>query len=272
MSAAPGIYSSLSMSNKTCVEIHCAVAANVGEAANPNGCRVSGQTDIQSVKNATIEGFVFATTEDYGIAVYDESPQVGSQVRLAHNVWNGTMFHDVSTKERVAYIELVENTFIRCAHHCFEIGQNGNIPSRPSTTGIAVVRGNLFINPVINGLTQRYNRTLVVEGNTFRSAGGNVITSWPFWTTYTGSLNLIPEPPLRTIVRGNTFEGSNKMLFSGRGALDDVVLIKGNTGTAPTCRRGDMDSQDEGTAAAHSNVQTTAPPQLDPTSDLPCPA
>ena len=51
--------------------------------------------------------------------------------------------------------------------------------------------------------------------------------------------------------------------------IDDKVLLQGNTGIT-SCVRGNMDSQNSGTSAAHINEQTTAPPQLDPASDRAC--
>jgi len=279
MNASPGTYSDLGMNVgvKTCVEIHCTASANIGESPNPNGCKVSGESTIANIRDLTIEGFIFTTSEDYGLAIYDESPYVGMRVRVAKNVFSGNMYHDISTKERVFYTEVVDNIFISCMRHCWEIGQNGNIPSRPSTTGTAVFRGNI-VSSRINALTQRYNLTLRVENNDFRSVAGYVVNSWPFWTLYLGEYNLVPgtysnadaKVPLRTSLVGNKFSSGNRLRFTGRGVIDDVVLVKGNTGVVPSCVRGGMDSQDSGTSAAHSNEETTAPPKLDPTSDVPC--
>ncbi len=74
---------------------------------------------------------------------------------------------------------------------------------------------------------------------------------------------------MRTTITGNKFSSGNSLRFTGRGVIDDTVLIQGNTGT-PSCSRGTMDSQNSGTAAAHSNEETTAPPKLDPASDISC--
>jgi hypothetical protein len=273
INAGAGTYSSLSMypsTPKTCIEIHCPSFS----------CTVSGESTIGAIRRLIIEGFKFtggvSSGADYGLAIYDESPYVGMRVKIANNTFNGSFAHDVSTKERVLYTEVVNNNFINCARHCWEIGQNGNIPSRPSTTGIAIFRGNT-VSSLINGLTQRYNLNLIVENNNFGNVAGYVVNTWPFWTIYLGELNLVPgtysnsdpKVPLRTTLTGNTFSSGNRLRFTGRGVIDDVVLVKGNIGI-PSCVRGGMDSQDSGTSAAHSNEETLAPPQLDPTSDISC--
>ena len=283
INAHPGTYSSLSMHKRTsdsCVEIHCTVAASIGEQANPNGCLIAGESTIESIKNLTIEGFVVKTTgaETYGFALYDESPHVGMNTRIADNVFDDSTDHDISTKERESYTEVIDNIFLHCRRHCWEIGQNGNIPSRPSTTTTSVFRGNI-VHSTINGITQRYNLNLLVEGNDFRGEGGYAVNNWPFWAIYLGEYNMVPGTysasstayvPLRTTIRNNRFAGHSALRFTGRGVTDDVVLIQGNTGIT-SCARGSMDSQNSGTSAAHSNEQTTAPPRLDPASDVTCP-
>ena len=252
------------------------MAAKSGDfGRNASGCTSTRQWVFGAIRNLTIEQFSFITSDDYGVQLYDESPHVGMKTRIAENVFNGNMFHDISTKNQKLYTEVLSNYFISCMRHCWEVGQNGNIPSRPSTTDTSIFRGNK-VSSRIQGITQRYNKTLIVEGNEFRSVAGYAVITEPFWARYpdpsTGELNMIPEGPLRTNITGNSFSTGNRMLFVGRGSLDDVVLIKANTGTVPACRRGDMNSRNSGTSAAHSNEQTLAPPQLDPTSDIPCPA
>jgi hypothetical protein len=278
INAQPGVYSYLRVHKTTadsCVEIHCTVSAKIGESPNPNGCRISGQSIFESIKNLTVEGFVITTSEDYGYQLYDESPYVCAYTRIANNVFAGSNNHDIATKNRNCYTEVVDNIFANCRRHCWEIGQNGNIPSRPSTTGIAIFRGNIARSK-INVLTQRYNKTLIVENNDFRGTDeGYIVNNWPFWARYpdpsTGEFNRIPEGPLRTSITNNKFAGYSRLLFTSRGSLDDVILIKGNTGTVTSCLRAPMDYQKSGTSVAHSNEQTTAPPMLDLASDTSCP-
>ncbi len=158
------------------MEIHCTASPKGASypSWNSGGCLIGGESTIESIHNLTIEGFVIRTTgaETYGFALYDESPDVNMHVRIANNVFADSTDHDISTKERVEYAEVVDNWFVNCRRHCWEIGQNGNIPSRPSTTGTALFSGNI-VTSTINGLTQRYNLLLRVENNDFRSIGGN---------------------------------------------------------------------------------------------------
>jgi hypothetical protein len=283
--AAPGTYSGLSLypgTTKTCVEIRCTADAKVGDfSSNPSGCRLTGQSDAGNIRNLTIEKFVFATSQDYGLAIYDQSPYVGMKVRLADNAFNGNMLHDISTKNRVLYTEVLNNYFISCQRHCWEIGQNGNIRTRWSTTGDAIFKGNK-VSSRIQGITQRYNLRLVVEGNEFRTVSGYAIITEPYWALYpfgsSGDNGALYVPgsedgtfdPLRTNITGNSFSAGNRLFFTGRGSLDDRVLISGNTGTVPSCSRGNMNARNSGTSAAHINEQTLNPPVLDPTSTVVC--
>jgi hypothetical protein len=285
LNAAPGTYSNLSMADKTCVEIRCAVTAKVGEGPNNSGCLVTGQSNIESIRNVTIENFVIKASGsgDYGFAVYDESPDVNMHIRIAGNVFNGSLDHDISTKERVEWAEVENNIFINCRRHCWEIGQNGNIASRPSTTGTAVFRGNI-VSSLIQGVTQRYNLDLRVENNDFRSVAGYAVITEPYWALYPfgasgdrGDLFVPgtqqvsdPKVPLRTTVTGNKFSSGNRLFFTGRGVTDDRVLVSGNTGTVPSCSRGGMNARNSGTSAAHINEQTLNPPVLDPASTVAC--
>jgi hypothetical protein len=271
INASPGTYSQFGLSTFPCVELRCTVPAIVNGAPNKKGCVVTRAINITHAANVIIEGFTFINDNksaggaaDYGIAVYAGT----TAIRIANNAFNGNMNHDISTKNEVGYAEILDNLFVSCMRHCFEIGQNGNIPSRPSTCGTAVVKGNTFSSR-INGLTQRYNQTLIVEGNKFGSVAGWAVQSWPFWDLYQGEYNQVPKPPLRTSVIGNSFSPGNRMSFQGRGVKDDVVLVKGNTGSVPACQRISMDSTQ---ATYHSNEETTAPPKLDPASDIACAA
>jgi hypothetical protein len=285
--AAPGVYSDIGLNTSNvrgCMEIRCAVAAKSGDFGRTGsaGCVATGQNDYAGIRNLTVENFQFTTSEDYGVGVYDESPIVGMKVRFANNVWNGQMLHDLSTKENTDYVEVVDNYFISCMRHCWEINQNGNILNRPNTGKMAVFRGNK-VTSRINGLTRRYTVALLVENNEFRGEAGYAVTNHPYWTLYPfpapgdlyvpGTLDwsghVVPYVPLRTTVRNNTFSGGGSLRFNSEGVTDDVILVQGNSGSFG-CARGTMDSQDGGTSAAHINEQTTAPPKLDPASDTPC--
>jgi hypothetical protein len=284
VNAAPGNYGSLFVfpsTPKTCIEIHCTAEAGTGGIENSGGCRATGQWTLGAIRNLTVEDFHFVTSDDYGLALYDEDPYVGAKMRIADNVFHGNMFHDISTKNRVLYTEVLDNLFISCKSHCFEIGQNGNIRTRWSTTGDALFKGNIVSSRAM-GVTQRYNLRLTVEGNTFGSVAGYAVETEPYWKLYpfgdSGDNGGLYVPgsedgtfdPLRTTVQGNSFSSGNRMYFTGRGSADDVVLVKSNTGTTPSCTRGSMDSRTAGTSAAHVNEQTLNPPSLDATSDVPC--
>lgn len=283
--AQPGTYSNLSMkksSNTANVSIKCAVTAKgaAWPARSSGGCVSAGESTIESIHFLTIEGFQFVGgninggSADYGLALYDESPDVNMHVRVANNVFSGNFDHDVSTKERVEYTEVVGNWFYSCQRHCWEIGQNGNIRDRQSTTGTAIFKNNT-LSSEIQGVTQRYNLNLSVEGNDFRGVTGYSVINEPYWALYPypapGDLYVPGTPgpyvPLRTRVVANTFAAGNRLQFQGRGVIDDVVLLQGNTGTAPACSRPTMRSD---AVSAHINEQTTAGPQLDPASDRSC--
>lgn len=270
---SPGTYPPFEPEDKACLELRCSVPAIVNGAPNPNGCKLTRTMNVQRVTHLTIDNLVFTndniasgSSADYGAALYEGT----EYVRIINSAFKGNMNHDISTKNTVTYIEVLDNLFVGCMRHCFEIGQNGNIPSRPSTGDTAIVRGNIFDAIRGNAMTQRYNRTLIVEDNEFRNVSGYAVYNWPFWDEYDGELNRIPAPPLRTAVTNNTFVGANKLGFVGRGATDDVVLVKGNTGSVPSCRLLPMDGANSGTSAAHSDEQTTAPPTLDTASDIAC--
>jgi hypothetical protein len=126
----------------------------------------------------------------------------------------------------------------------------------------------------------RYVLDLLIQGNTFRGAAGRAVMNWPYWKKYPygcgddGSLYVPGSEdgtfdPLRTRVVNNTFTGKADLLFISRGVLDESVLVSGNTGIG-SCARVHMDYWDSTTSAAHINEQTTAPPKLDSTSDIPC--
>jgi hypothetical protein len=268
LNLAPGTYPEFSVANFECIDLGCTVASAIDGVPNPGGCLVTATVNVTGSKNVIIEGMVFqmdATVpspfnHDYGIAVYAGT----NAIRIAKNAFNGKMFHDISTKEHVKYAEVLDNLFIKCAHHCVEIGQNGNVPSRPSTCGTMIVKGNIFDSPAESAITQRYNRKLVVEDNEFRDAT-RMVENIPFWAPFdpgTGpELNKVPAGPLRTIIRNNTFVdsvGSSNLLFESRGVVDDEVLVKGNTGPL-TCEVLPMEQR---VIDAHSNEQTTKPPTV----------
>jgi hypothetical protein len=279
LSLAPGTYTRvIRIEDKPCVEIRCQVPAIVNGSPNPNGCVLTLQI-FSSGKNLIVEDMVIKVdnsdaqneSADYGFRLYGDGT---NRVRIAHNAFNGKMNHDISTKIRIAYIEVTDNLFVRCSRHCFEIGQQGNAPSKPSTSDTAIIRGNVFESPRINALTQRYNQNLIVENNQFRNVAGyavinqlgnNASVDWDGdGAIRTDDAKRVPEPPLHTIIRNNTFTGSNKLKFEGRGVTDDSVLIRGNTGNI-SCSRASMSSP-----STHTNEQTTAPPKLDPESDVSC--
>jgi hypothetical protein len=292
VNAAPGNYGGLTRypgTTQACVKIKCTVAAKTGNGENSGGCRALGQWTFGNVRNLTVEGFHFVTGDDYGLSFYNESPIItGMGIRVADNVFHGNMYHDISTKSSVQYTEVINNLFISCMRHCWEIGQNGNIRSRPDTAWHSVFRGNTASSR-INVVTNRSTQQTDVENNTFGSASGYVVVSQTYWAFYpfgagwddgrlmvpgtlgtfnsSGSWTGYTAPvPLRTNITGNSFSSGNRMLFEGRGVIDDVVKAQGNSGT-PGCSRVNMPSD---TAAAHANEQTLNPPMRDPTSDMAC--
>jgi hypothetical protein len=278
LNLAPGRYPEFpgDIANFECVELRCTAAAVVAGVPNPDGCVMTAAVVVVDTKTFIIEKMVFQmdatvpseTNHDYGIAVYR-----ANAVRIANNAFSGKMYHDISTKEKVKYAEVIGNLFVKCAHHCLEIGQNGNVPSLPSTCEMMIVRSNIFDSPIESAITQRYNRELIVDNNEFINAT-RMVENIPFWAPYdpgTGAeLNLVPEAPLRTTVTNNIFvgsTGSNNLLFEGRGVLDDEVLIQGNSGPL-TCERWRMEPR---VVEAHANEQTTNPSRIEPDSDISCP-
>lgn len=285
VNAAPGNYGGYSRwpsSTQSCVKIKCTVSAKTGNTENSGGCRATGQWGgFGNIRNFTVEGFHFVTSDDYGLQFYNESPIItGMKVRVADNVFHGNMYHDIATKSgNGTYTEVINNLFISCMRHCWEIGQNGNIRTRPSTAEHNVFRGNT-VSSRINAVTNRATVRTDVENNTFGSVSGWAVVNETYWALYpfgssgdngalyvpgTDSLD-DPYRPLRTNITGNSFSSGNRMTFQGRGVIDDVVKVQGNSGT-PSCSRVNMPS---GTASAHINEQTTGPPARDPASDIPC--
>lgn len=272
---APGNYGRLTAKAPLkCLEVRCAVKGKcIAEEVSVLAWK-SGTPGAKRFGKITIEGITFVGqakqfggSTDYGIRLYGVDA-----ARISGNVFNGRYNHDISSKEANKYVEILDNRFIECERHCIEIGQNGNVPTRPSVSDTIIVRGNVFHHPARNALTQRYNRKLLVEKNTFINVGGNTVHNWPFWKRYDygqdggGELNRVPWAPLRTEIINNTLIGSNAFAFEGRGVLDDTILIKGNSGKAD-CTRTDMSDK---TATAHADEKTRMPPMLDPASDIAC--
>lgn len=241
---------------------------------NPDGCYVQSIIPVRIgaliVEDLIFNGVAtnFGGEDDYGLEIH-----ILEQIRIVNNVFDGEYNHDISTKENVGLTEVVDNLFITCARHCVEVGQNGNVASRPQQSGTMIIRDNRFLRPALHAVTQRSNSLMLVEDNSFIEVGGESIQNWPYWEPYDyGQPDgpeklLLPEGPLRTIVRGNRFEGSNGLRFEGRGIADDSVLIQDNSGSF-ACIRVPMP---ERTAEAHERVETRDPPRLEADSDVDCP-
>jgi hypothetical protein len=281
----PGIYDGIrpdDFRGRQCVQLQCRVPAIIDGAPNPDGCRFVGQItpmrnetviiedmviDVNNtIPPAVINGVKQSQAWDYGIRAYRVDA-----LRIARNSFTGTNNHDISTKQLVGYTEILDNLFVECGRHCIELGQNGNTPGCPTTGEKTIVKGNVFDSPMINAITQRYNLRLIVSENEFRNVGNNTVHNWPFWKRFNcGRGNeklLVPSPsPLRTEVVNNTFVGSNRLRFEGRGVADDSVLVRRNSGGA-SCSRPSMRSD---AAAVHTDLETTDPPRLDPASDVSC--
>lgn len=139
---SPGTYASdgniVSVEDKQCLELRCTQSANSGTGSNKNGCVFKNQIFVDDSKNIVIENMVFNIDNtnrsnrnwDYGVRVYDTHA-----IRIANNVFTNNNNYDISTKVHVEYAEVLNNVFISCTRHCIEIGQNWNIPSRPTTSG-----------------------------------------------------------------------------------------------------------------------------------------
>lgn len=269
----PGHYASILPAELDGLTIRCTEPSVVGGKVNPYGCIIRSiipvRIGVLIVENMVFSGIAtnFHGHEDYGVELH-----IAGRVRLSHNAFNGMYNHDISTKENVDYTEVFDNLFIRCERHCVEVGQNGNVPSRPQQSGTMIVAGNLFDSPRLHAVTQRSNTTLTVRGNYFRNVGGRSVQNWPYWQRYYYGQPqgpeelLVPSGPLRTSVANNHFEGSNRMMFEGRGIRDDRVQIRGNTGSF-SCERTAMAPD---TAAAHAWIEVPDPPRLDSASDVSC--
>ncbi len=262
----PGKYPSISVSGLQQVTMTCAQA---------DGCAVA-RIVVSRVQQLIVEGLRFTGGHDYGIMAY-ETDRLLVRNNQFINASNG---HDISLKNLVGYTEILNNTFVECTRHCLELGQNGNIRTRPSTSGVAVVRGNVFERPLINAITQRGLCTLIIEDNEFIDVAGWAVQTWPYWAKYPyggsgddGTLYVpkCPTPrdqvngqtgPMRTTVSNNTFSGNARLGFEGRGVKDDTVEVTGNTGSF-TCRFSPMAGR---TQAATADEETAAAPSLVPGS------
>lgn len=262
----PGSYPSISVTGLAQVTMTCAEA---------DGCAVS-RIVVSRVEQLIVEGLRFTGGHDYGIMVYETERLLVRNNRFI-NASNG---HDISLKNLVGYTEILNNTFVECTRHCLELGQNGNIRTRPSTSGVAIVRGNVFERPLINAITQRALCTLVVEDNQFIDVAGWAVQTWPYWAKYPfgrsgddGTLYVpkCPTPkdqvngqtgPMRTTVSNNSFSGRARMSFEGRGVADDTVEVTGNTGSF-TCRFVPMAGR---TQSATADEETADAPRLVPGS------
>ena len=280
---SPGTYSSLSMHKRTsdsCVEIHCTAHRELSTTEPerlPDRGRVHDRDHPQSDHRRVR---VDHRRRDVRLRSLRREPRrEHAYVRIANNVFEDSTDHDVSTKERESYAEVIDNFFLHCRRHCWEIGQNGNIPSRPSTTATSVFRGNIVtfddqrpdpaLQPHLLSREQRFPQRRRLRHQLLA-----VLDDLPRRVQHgprhlLGELDGVraaqdhgPQQPVRR---------AQPLRFTGRGVTNDIVLIQGNTGVTPSCTRGSMDSQNSGTSAAHSNEETTAPPRLDPASDVTCP-
>lgn len=260
----PGIYKRLRVYDANGVTLRCQV---------PRECRVDTVV-LARVQYAEITGMHFTGTAvrlhgstDYGVQIHHVK-----SILISGNTFEGRYNHDISTKEYVGYTEITNNLFIRCDRHCVEIGQNGNVKSRGSQSGIAYIANNTFDHALINAITQRNNNLLIVYNNTFKNAGQYAVQNWPLWQRFNygqssgPEANLLMDGTLRTEIVENTFLGRNVLSFEGRGKSADSLLIRSNKGDF-TCKRAAMP---ERAKRAHVGIETTAPPRVDPQSDKTC--
>ena len=271
---APGQYGEIMPVEVEGLTLRCSEPPVVDNTPNPDGCYVRSIIPVR-IGALIVEDMIFngvATNYggdyDYGLEIH-----IVESVRIANNLFQGTYNHDISTKENVGLTEVIDNLFVRCRRHCVEVGQNGNVASRPQQSGTMIIRGNRFVSPVLHAITQRSNSLMIVEDNSFYDVGAQSIQNWPYWQHYDygqpggPEALMLPEGPLRTIVRNNDFEGSNSLRFEGRGIEDDSVLIEANSGSF-NCFRLPLAAE---TAAAHEQVETLQPPRLAPETDVDCP-
>lgn len=270
----PGHYADMMPVEVDGLTLRCSEPPLVQEKPNPNGCYLRSIIPVR-IGALIVEDMIFngiATNyggyHDYGLEIH-----IVESVRIANNLFKGMYNHDISTKENVGLAVVVDNLFIRCERHCVEVGQNGHVASRPQQSGTMIIRGNRFVSPPLHAITQRSNSLMLVEDNSFLDVGAHSIQNWPYWQRYDygqpqgPEALLLPEGPLRTIVRNNRFEGANSLRFEGRGVEDDTVLIENNRGSFE-CIRLPLAAW---TAEAHEQVETLAPPRLDPRTDVACP-
>lgn len=268
----PGHYAEMMPLELEGLTLRCKEPPLLDGGLNPQGCFLRTVMPVR-IGSFIIEDMIFngiATNygdhHDYGVALY-----IVEQARIFNNVFSGMYNHDISTKENVGLTEIENNVFINCERHCIEVGQNGNVASRPQQSGTMVVRRNRFITPALHAITQRTNSLLLIEDNSFQDVAARSIQNWPYWQHYDAGQGpeelILPQGPLRTIIRNNRFEGANRLQFEGRGITDDSVLIQANSGFFD-CTRLPLTPS---TAEAHQWVETSAPPQLDPQSDVACP-
>lgn len=270
----PGHYAEMMPYDRQGLTLRCQEPALLQGQPNPEGCYLRSIIPVRIgalvVENMIFNGIAtnYGGHHDYGLEIH-----IVEQARIANNLFQGMYNHDISTKENVGLTEVVDNLFVGCERHCIEVGQNGNVASRPQQSGTMIIRGNRFVRPVIHAITQRSNSLMLVEDNSFLEVRGESIQNWPYWERYDYGQPqgpeelLLPQAPLRTIVRGNHFEGSNGLRFEGRGIADDSLLIEGNSGSFD-CVLAPLPAA---TAAAHARVETRDPPRLEAASDVACP-
>jgi len=264
LNLAPGYYKRLLFRDMDGVSVRC---------TKPHECK----TDIilfAKLGYAEVSGMSFVGTayKDGGDTDYGVQAHHVKTMLVANNMFHGSYNHDISTKIDIGYAHIFGNTFIGCARHCLEIGQNGNVASRTSRSGIAHVENNTFSNVRGNAITQRNNNLLIIANNKFENVAHHSIQNIPLWKRYDygqaggPELNIVMPGVLRTEITGNQFIGHSAMRFQGRGNAADSILIKGNKGEF-TCQRQKMP---DGSRRAFSDVETIDPPSIDPGSDASC--
>lgn len=273
---ATGEYPDFYADDKIALHIVGLNAAWVDGAPNyDSGTLLSGFTSWEN-ELVIFENLIFYDTSylydeqiagpDY--AIYTNREQY---VQVKNCVFAGRYIHDLSFKRAQLLGEVLGNHFLESERHSVEVGQEVNYQSDPTQVVETVIRGNSFKGNKLHAVSINSAGLVTIHDNDFEDIAGRPVQTISLNTTSPANDLRLLTPPLRTEVTGNRFSGYFQPLwFRSRGLIDDTVLVKDNIGlTAEDLLFTAMDPLDAAAFAdANDPVQTTAPPSLDPESDV----
>lgn len=279
---APGRYSQegefpdFYIEGKTAVLIRGSQPARINGEINPNGSYVSGFTSWEN-DLIIFEDIIFDdTSPEYGgtgpdYAIYDSGT---ANVKVWKCAFVGDYLHDVSMKRREQRVEILFNYFEESRRHSIEVGQEVHYLSDPAQLGDCYIFGNHFKNNHLHAITQSSSGFTRIERNHFDNIPfGRSVQTLSLNTSAPHEDLLLLEGPLRTELIGNYFSGNfmgQTLIFSSRGVVDDTLYFKGNIAlTVDDILLTTMYPEEaQDFVNAGNDLLTTAPPTVDPESDL----